>query len=612
MTKPNKLSTLYTCIAILLLVKSFTLHSQIITPGQEYWQLVPGYFTQGFEEVGNEMVYVTSDYGLTDFFGTSAYMRNILHFYRYSTEGKLITTKSFNLNDYGLRHAEISTWGYDNVYRLSNGNVLIGAHASAPYDTIPPWDEKLEQMTRQNFDFSFDTLSHKSDGDRADVPIVNPVIATFNPQLDSLLRIDTLPAVRAYGAITAFHEVAPDTLIIVYHKRKQSLHEIVETDSLFNVRWSQEFGHYDYWDADVADFMVTPQGHYKVMLRYIYGWNAHPLGVQRNQVYMFHWQGGDLITSYSTWSNTRGYNFGAAMAPYQDDKMVIATDDCCERAEGGVFYHNWLNFNENTGLYLTIRDYLGNVIEERNISDFMELYMEAFIGPDIVHGLTIEDPSKLYPWFIPYEMICNDDGTYLIAGIQYSEVWTRIGRGFLLKLDADLNPLWVRRFEIDKKNYYYYVDNRATVFQLEFTNNRIHVGGWFRCDAFEGATPYYTQNYPWIPSFTTSFYINLDEYGCAEPGCQIVDNIDLPAAGLRVKFYPNPASDMLNIDMGYSIPGHTEKILYISDMKGNQVLTHRFSGQQLTIPVNQLTSGVYLAYIFAHGQVMVREKIVME
>jgi hypothetical protein len=47
-------------------------------------------------------------------------------------------------------------------------------------------------------------------------------------------------------------------------------------------------------------------------------------------------------------------------------------------------------------------------------------------------------------------------------------------------------------------------------------------------------------------------------------------------------------------------------------MKGNQVLTHRFSGQQLTIPVNQLTSGVYLAYILAHGQVMVREKIVVE
>ncbi|MFW6226951.1 MAG: T9SS type A sorting domain-containing protein [Bacteroidota bacterium] len=434
----------------------------------------------------------------------------------------------------------------------------------------------------------------------------HPLILTFNPTLDSLLHIDTLAPVPYYGAVTLIHEVAPDTLIIGFHKTNESRQQIMETDSLFNIRWSTEFGQQDAWVANIYDFQVTSEGDYLVSMYYYDQWTPNPLGLRKNILFKFDKVTGELLWQKEIWSG-KGHNLIASMAPWQDDKVVIALDDCCEKTN--PFFE--IIFHEHTGMHLQIRDNDGNIHEEINLAGFLTAFVKVFPGPN-AYGGDLEDPDNTAPWFIPYRIIRNPDNSYLISGMQYSSSIPGFGRGFLVKLNEELQPLWARIFEIDKKNYIYGGDANY-LFNIVNTGDKIFLGGSFTTAGFRSIpSPLYPPNYPWDNIFRMGLFIPLDEHGCYEPGCHLTDNVPYYELQQAITLTPNPARDWVHIQVDHPALSHKKKVLYISDMQGNAMLTQEFTNNLVEVSLAGYAPGVYMVYIMSEGQVFRGEKLLVK
>jgi hypothetical protein len=594
-----------TLLSLLLLPQ--LLHAQFEEEFNEYWTLVPGIFAAKLLLTDSSIVLISQEYGnVTE----NMIMRNTINVNHFSLDGIFLQTQSFNISDTEwISQAEvlISTSRH-HLFRLSNGLILASGHGSVIHvDDEKPDKVKLShQMNTESsgiikeFEFEFGYVK-----DDTLYPLVHPMIFTFNAQLDSLLRIDTLEAVPAFGAVTLIHEVAPDTLIIGFHKSSPSNQQIMETDSMFNVRWSTEFGYQYGWIADIYDFQITSDKNYLVSMVYqIHTSGPHPYGKWKNILFKFDSTTGALLWQDEIWKN-KGMNSSATMAPWQDDKIVIALDDCCVN----LSYFNQIIFHEHTGMHLQIRDHEGNILDEKNLADFLWAYVYTYDDVD-EYGVPFEDPENAHPWFIPYRIIRNPDQTYLVTGMQYSTPIV-YGRGFLLKLDQNLDPLWVRIFEIDKRNYFYGV-NYNFLFDIVSTDENIFIGGsYVTAERHNMVSPYYPQNYPWDPFFRMDLFIPLDEHGCYEPGCHLSDNVPEWEWESFISMYPNPASDRLHISIERPAIEHLHKTLFISDMQGRGILTQSFTGNSLNVSLESFSPGVYLVYIMTGQNVLRAGKVVV-
>ena len=594
-------------ILLFLLLPQFLL-AQFEEEFDEYWTLVPGIFAANFLVTGTSTVLISQEYG---FVNETMIMRNTINLHHFDINGNFTKTNSFNISETDwIGMAEVlRSLGRHNSFKLANGHILAGGHGSVIHTDDEKYDKKkyYQQMHTESYpfikEFESEIEAEKNDDPP---PMINPMIFTFNPQLDSLLRIDTLEAVPYFGAVTLIHEVAPDTLIIGFKKGHPSNHQIMETDSLFKIRWSTGFGEHYAWIANIYDFHIASDGNYLISMLYqAQTGSPHPYQKWKNILFKFDSTTGELLWQDEIWKN-KGMNSRAAMAPWQDDKIVIALDDCCEN----LSYFNEIIFHEHTGMHLQIRDHDGNILEEKNLTDFLNAYVYTFEGPSAI-GHNLEDPENAYPWFIPYRIIRNPDQTYLITGQQYSDNKRTFGRGFLLKLDQYLYPLWARIFEIDKKNYIY-ANNRVWLFDILKVESAIFLGGSLVCLDFSGVTsPYYPPNYLWDPLFRMDLFIPLDEHGCYEPGCHLSDNVPEWEWESFISLYPNPASDRLHISIQRPAIEHLHKTLFISDIQGRGMLTQSFTGNSLNVSLENFSPGVYLVYIMTGQNVLRAGKVVV-
>jgi hypothetical protein len=588
-----------------LLLLPQLLQAQFEEEFNEYWTLVPGIIGDHIVKLDTSLVFITGDWGyVTD----QMVMSNTINLHHFDLGGNLKNTYKFNISDTEwISMAEVlRSMGRQKIHRLRNGNVLAGGHGSVIYED----NYKLDNDHQKNIDSSVfnKEFKHIPESGKDDTlhPLVHPMIFTFNARLDSLLRIDTLQPVPAFGAVTLIHEVAPDTLIIGFHKSSPSNQQIMETDSLFNVRWSTEFGYQYAWIADIYDFQILSDGNFLVSMMYMAMTNTpHPYRKWKNILFKFDSITGELLWQDEIWKN-KGMNSRAAMAPWQEDKIVIALDDCCVN----LSYFNDIIFHEHTGMHLQIRDHEGNILEEKNLADFLWAYVYTYDGVD-EYGEPWEDPENAHPWFIPYRIIRNPDQTYLITGMQHSDKFRSYGRGFLVKLDQNLDPLWARIFEIDKRNYIY-GQNYNFLFNIVSTDESIFLGGSFVTAEYSNlVSPFYPQNYPWDPFFRMDLFIPLDEHGCYEPGCHLSDNVSEWEWESFISMYPNPASDRLHISIERPAIEHLHKTLFISDMQGRGILTQSFTGNNLNVSLESFSPGVYLVYIMTGQNVLRAGKVVV-
>ncbi len=578
---------------------------------EEYWSLVPGITRNHLVMFDSTVVLISADWGSTP--NGEYIQQNTIHLHHFDLQGNLQQTYSSNISHIdGLYRPEVfRSLSRHKIHQLSNGNFLMGGHGIAvePEEKVSIANLPAKISGEKNY------LKYTSDDDslKGTDSIVNPLIITFNPTLDSLLRIDTLPAVPGFGNVTLIHEVAPDTLIISYHKSYASNQVILETDSLFNVRWmSEDFGREIYWEADIHDFLVTPEGDYLVSMSYRYSWTPNPLGYNKNILFKFDRANGELLWEKEIWTGgtmfaTKGQNTSAAMASWQDDKFVIALDDCCKYTDP---FHEII-FHEHTGMHLQVLDSDGLVHQEISLRDFLWAFVKVFPGPN-AFGNDMEDPDNAAPWFVPYKIIRNPDDSYLVTGMQYSSHRMLFGRGFLLKVDKDLQPVWARIYEIDKKNYEYGA-NYAFLYTIVNSGNQIFLGGSFVTAGFWSTdSPFYPPNYPWDPFFRKDLFIPLDEHGCYEPGCHLTDNVPYYELQQAITLSPNPARDRVSIRVDHHVLAHKKKVLYISDMQGNAMITQEFTDNHIDVSLSGYSPGTYLVYIMSEGQVFRGEKLVIK
>ncbi len=596
-------------ILIFCFINLFLWPSQIFAQQEEeeeYWTLVPGVLGDQLIPLDSSIVFVSQDYGLIN---ENQVMRNTINLYHFNMAGELTNTYSFNIfKTEWLENVEVlRSLGRHKVHRLSNGNFLMGGHGEVVSKDQKTLTAKIHPNYLNHKPFlekQYDKGIHKE----KETP-THPLILTFNPTLDSLLRIDTLPPVPSFGAVTLIHEVAPDTLIIGFHKTNESRQQIMETDSLFNIRWSTEFGQQGGWIADIYDFQVTSEGDYLVSMNYYDPWSpSNALGVykDKNILFKFDKVNGELLWQEQIWIG-KGFNKIASMAPWQNDKVVIALDDCCKPNS----HNSDVYFHEHTGMHLQIRDSDGDIHEEINLAGFLTAFIKIFPGPS-AYGDDLEDPDNKAPWFIPYRIIRNPDNSYLVTGIQYSSNPRGFGRGFLVKLDDELQPLWARIFEIDKKNYIYGGDENW-LFNVVTTGDKIFLGGSFTTAGFWSTpSPYYPPNYPWNSIFRMDLFIPLDEHGCYEPGCHLTDNVPYYELEQAITLSPNPARDRVTIRVDHNALSHKKKVLYISDMQGNAMLTQEFTDNHIDVSLSGYSPGTYLVYIMSEGQVFRGEKLLVK
>ncbi|MBS4012597.1 MAG: T9SS type A sorting domain-containing protein [Bacteroidetes bacterium] len=584
-------------IAFLIIICTTQSNSQ----EDEYWQLVTGAYAKNLIQLDSAtMVFIMHDWSLVE--EENAYRPNTLKMHYFNITGEYKDSATLNFREIFPEYSidPLMEASHHGVGRLRNGNFLVGGHGNL----VTHSGKTQIELSHKFFQFQF-VEDSKSQAYNESPPLVHPMIFTLTPNLDEVIRLDTLQAVPFYGSITLIHEVAPDTLIIGFHKSNESRHEILETDSLFNVRWSTEFGQIGAWTADIYDFEVTEDGHYLVNLRYYYPWSRHVY--YRNRLFKFNRNDGSLMWQKIIRKSSNSSSFNYTITDMGDDKYLLAYDDCCEYPTD--MDYTGLIFHENTGLHLRVIDSDGNTLQEKSLIDFLSAHIYTWDGNQ--YGGIHEDPAQAKPWYKPFQTIKNPDNTYLISGIHYSSPGYTKGRGFLLKLSAELEPIWVRVFEIDKKNYPYNCATVAWINNILNNEENIFISGRFEsvCGSYN-PSPYYPPfYYGWF--YWAGLFVTLDKYGCYEEGCHLHDNIAEWEYDSRITFYPNPTSDILNIKIDRPTIENNMKTLFISDLSGRGMLTKHFTGNELQVSIKGFNPGIYLAYIFSDGHILKAEKIVV-
>jgi hypothetical protein len=167
--------------------------------------------------------------------------------------------------------------------------------------------------------------------------------------------------------------------------------------------------------------------------------------------------------------------------------------------------------------------------------------------------------------------------------------------GFLAKIDNNRDSVWFRAYTYFEAETPISENARHYLNSFKETSD----GGFVAAGYIQqrGNNPNPILDSPWV--------VKVDEYGCIEPGCHLV-NVEEIVIGLEntMSAFPNPASDVVTIQFtnpeGSSLDDllqNGEIILF--DIQGREVYrTNTRSagfGGQITIDINQLPAGLYSA-----------------
>jgi len=212
-----------------------------------------------------------------------------------------------------------------------------------------------------------------------------------------------------------------------------------------------------------------------------------------------------------------------------------------------------------------------------------------------------------------YKVVHASDGGYVAGGtkkefLPEEEVTAQTGstrsQGWLVKFDEEGELVWERK--------YYYIDtpdDEHTLNDLEATSD----GGYIFCG--ESTDQDWMSNYAYSEGpIQQGWLVKVDEHGCLVEGCQLADNINLPA-GRQVEYFkagPIPAGQFLNIYQNHnSLSGAVYQFI---DMKGKvlEELPVMSKGTTLMLDVSEYPAGNYVLVLSKGNEILHRQKIVKE
>jgi hypothetical protein len=289
-------------------------------------------------------------------------------------------------------------------------------------------------------------------------------------------------------------------------------------------------------------------------------------------------------------------------------KLLIKAD-----SEGNELWrHNYGDFAVNPISFVS-EDEDGNIIVAGewnttyiDVDSWQESWLSFMRVDSDSEGFELIE-EKIYGYSIDgthvYGMDKTQDGGYIGWGrtgvADYSvEPWVPgavpVRRGYIIKLDENLDSLWMRTYWKHDPN-----DGSQTGHAYQFGDvQELEEGGFV-------AAGWARRMVQGQGIREDSWICRIDEYGCIEPGCHLV-NVEEIVIGLEntMSAFPNPASDVVTIQFTNPEGGSLDDLLQngeiiLFDIQGREVYrTNTRSagfGGQITIDINQLPAGLYSA-----------------
>jgi hypothetical protein len=160
-------------------------------------------------------------------------------------------------------------------------------------------------------------------------------------------------------------------------------------------------------------------------------------------------------------------------------------------------------------------------------------------------------------------------------------------KGILLKVNALGDSLWMRQY-----NNYQTPPNPLNYFEILYSIEKTYDGGYITC----GGVMNQPQAKAWV--------LKTDSLGCLSPGCgSVINGTPTVISGIKTQqtnevgqniiIYPNPANNILNVEMlNLASTGSATKLEIINSL-GQVLSIIELSNQTSTININELPSGLY-------------------
>lgn len=229
---------------------------------------------------------------------------------------------------------------------------------------------------------------------------------------------------------------------------------------------------------------------------------------------------------------------------------------------------NWSNVNYHDGI--TIEKIASNGTTEwiKDLGWFMDYQTDNSI-------------------YYPKQFQALSDGNYLVSGYANK-------RGILLKVTSNGDPIWYRPISDP-----FAADNAGIFTEVQINSATPTSDGGFIC-----AGEYRSDGGGLFPNFVQSaFAMKLDEYGCLEPGCQVVDAVEEVEAAQVPDFlvYPNPSTGYLNLIGNF-------ETAEVYDLTGRLLLQTKESH----LNIESLAKGMYLVLFKQANQVIYAQKVLRQ
>jgi hypothetical protein len=330
-----------------------------------------------------------------------------------------------------------------------------------------------------------------------------------------------------------------------------------------------------------------------------------------------------------------------------DDIWILATAE----SPTDPWSDCWSDFSpENISLFILRLDHLGNEItrfeKPSSCNDLWAVGRATTNNRFVVFGRESNEdpdiPGSSYKSFFSTEFVFVDDEiievgphrTYM-EGRGFGEVrellhhedgsFTQAGwhRAYIPEFDAIRNSGYLMHFNEERdslwyRNYGYYNNepiNGRNEANHRLTSAKITSDGGFVCVGNIEQGPNDPQ-----PNLETPWIFKVDEFGCLEPGCQLVDNVDEILTNLNgtLELSPNPASSFTKVKA--TLPSqlaagkHIEIAVHSAEGRQvfNKILQNEVLKEGKLIRVEDFTSGMYYVSLVVDGRLVDMETLVVE
>lgn len=212
------------------------------------------------------------------------------------------------------------------------------------------------------------------------------------------------------------------------------------------------------------------------------------------------------------------------------------------------------------------------------------------------------------------KLLLHEDGSFTQAGWHSAYIEehesNRIS-GYLFHFNEERDSLWYR-------NYGYYNNepiNTNNEAYHRLSSAKITSDGGFVCVGNIEQGPNDPQ-----PNLETPWIFKVDEFGCLEPGCQLVDNVNEILTNLNgtLELSPNPASSFTKVKATLPSQLALGKNIEIAvhSAEGRQVLNETLQNEVLKegklIRVEDFKPGMYYVSLVVDGSLVDMETLVVE